>query len=418
MEYFLPELKQGINSASTVVILSDYSLDSIAVFLACTSMNIVIVPIISHNEQEIEEKLSACGAQYVLTLSDRQLIIKQTNDYPLQNNTLCQNITHKNHSGLILFSSGSTGQPKAMVHDLSVLLDSYQNKKQKQLSIMVFLLFDHIGGINTLFNVLVMGAKAVIPENRNADTIARIIEQEQVKILPASPTFLNLLLLSDVLSRYDLSSIRMITYGSEAMPESLLSKVKQAFPKAKLLQTFGTSETGIARVNSRSSTSLDIKIDDPNLEYKVVNGELWLKSKTQILGYLNASMESFTDDGWFCTGDLVEQSEDGYLKIIGREKEVINVGGEKVLPAEVESQLLTIDGVEDCLVYGQNNAITGQTVVADIVKSKSINSKDLKQLIRKECFKKMERFKIPTKFNFKDQLTIGHRFKKIRKKLG
>jgi len=284
---------------------------------------------------------------------------------------------------------------------------------------MVFLLFDHIGGINTLFNILSMGAKAVIPENRSAETIAKMIEQEEVNILPASPTFLNLLLLADVCNRYDLSSIRMITYGTESMPESLLERIKKTFPKAKLLQTFGTSETGIAQVNSRSSTSLDIKIDDPNLNYKIVDGELWLKSKIQILGYLNDSMENFTDDGWFCTGDMVETSEDGYLKIIGRSKEVINVGGEKVLPIEVESFLLTIDGIRDCIVYGLKNAITGQTVVADIViddaNNQSINTKELKKQIRVFCIKKMERYKIPTKINFVKQLPIGSRFKKIRK---
>ena len=67
-----------------------------------------------------------------------------------------------------------------------------------------------------------------------------------------------------------------------------------------------------------------------------------MRSKTQVLGYLNASMESFTKDGWFRTGDLVEELEGGYIRIVGRNKEVINVGGEKVLPAEVESVLLEI----------------------------------------------------------------------------
>jgi len=72
-------------------------------------------------------------------------------------------------------------------------------------------------------------------------------------------------------------------------------------------------------------------------EFLAERRALWLKSKTQIMGYLNAPMDSFTEDGWFKTGDLVEVTDDGYIKIIGRSKEVINVGGEKVLPAEVES---------------------------------------------------------------------------------
>ena len=122
--------------------------------------------------------------------------------------------------------------------------------------------------------------------------------------------------------KYDLSSLRMITYGTEAMPESLLNRLKEAFPRVKFLQTFGTSETGIANTSSKSSNSTFMKIDDPELEYKIVENELWLKSKTQVMGYLNSSMDSFTEDGWFKTGDLVEATEDGYIKIIGRNKEV------------------------------------------------------------------------------------------------
>ncbi|WP_246540703.1 AMP-binding protein [sulfur-oxidizing endosymbiont of Gigantopelta aegis] len=97
--------------------------------------------------------------------------------------------------------------------------------------------------------------------------------------------------------------------------------------------------------NARWLSAYDIKIDDLNLDYKIIEGELWLKSKTQILGYLNASMENFNSDGWFCTGDSVLLCDDGFMKIIGRTQEVINVGGEKVLPAEVESVLLEIEGL-------------------------------------------------------------------------
>lgn len=420
IEYFIPKLQKQIPTGSTVMILSDYSLHSIALLLACLDLNLIIVPVIACNEQEIKEKLSVSGAKFILTLKDVDVQIKNTDENKLTDNHLCQTLINRGHSGLILFSSGSTGKPKAMLHDLTNMLDTYQHKKRKKLSILVFLLFDHIGGINTLFNILSMGAKAVIPENRVAESIAKVIEQEKVSILPASPTFLNLLLLADVSNKYDLSTVRMITYGTENMPESLLKRIKLAFPKARLLQTFGTSETGIAQVNSRSSSSLDIKIDDPNLDYKIIDGELWLKSKIQILGYLNASMENFTEDGWFCTGDLVEESTDGYLKIIGRTKEVINVGGEKVLPTEVESLLLTIEGVKDCMVYGVQNAIIGQTVVADVVidslKSNTKDTKELKNLIRKTCMKNMQRYKMPTKFNFIKQLQIGNRFKKIRNK--
>jgi len=198
------------------------------------------------------------------------------------------------------------------------------------------------------------------------------------------------------------------------MPESLLLKLRIAFPRTRLLQTFGTSETGITKTSSRSSDSLEIRLDDPNTQYKIVEGELWLKSKTQVIGYLNASMESFTEDGWFKTGDLVEEVENSYLRIKGRAKEVINVGGEKVLPSEVESIVLEIESVSDCTVYGAKNAITGQMVAVQIVLEVGIDKKEAKIFIRKYCKQKLDSYKVPVKFEFVDQTNYGERFKKKR----
>jgi acyl-CoA synthetase (AMP-forming)/AMP-acid ligase II len=157
-----------------------------------------------------------------------------------------------------------------------------------------------------------------------------------------------------------------------------------------------------------------MKIDDLNCEYKIVKDELWLRSKTQVLGYLNASMDNFSSDGWFKTGDLVELSDNGYIKIIGRSKEVINVGGEKVLPSEVESVILQMEGVKDAMVYGEKNAITGQSVVCDVVLKKDI--KNIKRTVRLFCKERLEPFKIPTKVNVVDKTNFGDRFKKIRKR--
>jgi acyl-coenzyme A synthetase/AMP-(fatty) acid ligase len=123
-------------------------------------------------------------------------------------------------------------------------------------------------------------------------------------------------------------------------------------------------------------------------------------------------MESFTSDGWFKTGDLVEELEDGYLKIIGRSKEVINVGGQKVLPAEVESVILSAPFIDDCMVYGVQNAITGQTVVCDVVLSQA--NENIKKTIRSFCKDKLDAFKIPTKVNVVEKTNFSERFKKMR----
>ncbi|MEZ8103063.1 ANL family adenylate-forming protein [Vibrio bivalvicida] len=406
----LSDIKQG----NIVALVSDYSFEAISLFLALAEKKCIVVPIVSENDEEIQKRIAVAEPDVIVNLRGVGDIKLDFQDIHAQRHNLILTMLQKKRAGLVLFSSGSTGQPKAMIHDLDNLLETYVSKRGKSLSIMVFLMFDHIGGLNTLLSSLSMGAKIVIPDKREPEHVAELIEREKVNLLPASPTFLNMMLIAGVNTRFNLSSLRMVTYGTEPMPESLLVRLKEEFPRVKLLQTFGTSETGIAQTTSRSSKSLEIRIDDPNQEYKVVNGELWLRSKTQILGYLNHDMSSFSDDGWFQTGDLVEESSDGFLKIIGRAKEVINVGGEKVLPSEVESVVLEVDGVLDCVAYASANSITGQTVAINVSVDPAYDVKLLKKAIRKHCKSVLDGYKVPTKVNFSSDTGVGARMKKIR----
>ena len=374
-------IKDKIKSGEVVAILADYSFVSIALFFALYENKNIIAPITSTSQKEIDGKIKESFSTKIINLENEKLVI--TNIKSEASHKIINDLQTSKCAGLILFSSGSTGAPKAMIHNLDTLVDSYGDKKQKQINMLVFLMFDHIGGINTMLNILSMNATMIIPQNRNADDICKLIEEYKIAVLPSSPTFLNLILINRSYEKYDLSSLRMITYGTETMPEGLLGRLKAVFSKVKFLQTFGTSETGIAATSSKSSSSTFMKIDDENLEYKIVDDELWLRSKTQILGYLNRSMESFTNDGWFKTGDLVELDNEGFIKIIGRNKEIINVGGQKVLPSEVESVLLGMDEIEDCLVYGEQNAITGQSVSCDVVLKSGVEADGFKILVRK-----------------------------------
>lgn len=407
-------IKNEIKSGEVVAILSDYSFESVALFFALYENKNIIAPIISNAQEEINLKLKESFCDKAIKICGRGFNVKELN--PGGTHQILSNLKKSGRAGLTLFSSGSTGKPKAMIHDLDALIDLYKNKKQKRMNMLVFLMFDHIGGINTMLNILSTGATMIIPQNRNADDICKLINEYKIAVLPASPTFLNLILIGKSYEKYDLSSLRMITYGTETMPEGLLNRLKSVFTKVKFLQTFGTSETGIASTSSKSSDSTFMKIGDENLEYKIVDGELWLKSKTLILGYLNADMDSFTDDGWFKTGDLAQQSEDGFIKIIGRSKEIINVGGQKVLPCEVESVLLEMKEIQDCLVYAEKNAITNQGVCCDVVLKPGVDADGIKILVRKFCKDKLDNFKIPVKVNVVQKTEFTQRFKKIRTK--
>ena len=428
--YTYGELLEGILDLSSttlkgiknkvVAIIGGYSFYNIALFLALYENKNIIVPLVECNETALKESMAdiKINAEILEFPNSKfpnskfpNLEFLETND---KKHAIIENLFRQKHAGLVLFSSGSTGKPKAMVHDLDTLISSFEAKKPRKLNMLLFLLFDHIGGINTLLNILATLSTAIIPRERNSDEICALIEKYKISVLPSNPTFLNLILMSNAYKKYDLSSLKMITYGTEAMSESLLARLKATFKKVKFLQTFGTSETGILNTSSKSSGSTYIKLNDA--EYKTINGELWIKSKTQILGYLNADMSAFEasfEDGWFKTGDLV--CLDGeYLKIVGRLKELINIGGKKALPSEIESVIMELENIADCVVYAEQNAITGQSVSCDVVLKSDMAKDELKKLIRSACASKLERYKIPSKINVVEKIAFTNRFKKVR----
>ena len=260
---------------------------------------------------------------------------------------------------------------------------------------IAFLMLDHFGGINTILAILSgLGTVVTVPD-RSVTRICEAIEANAVEILPTTPSFLNALVRSDANERYDLSSLKRITYGTEVMSQLTLDRVSAAFPGVVLQQTYGLSELGVLRSKSRDDGSLWVQVGGDGFKTKVVDGILWIKSDYAMVGYLNAP-SPFDADGWFDTQDLVEVDGD-WLRILGRDTDLINVGGQKVYPAEVEQAILELDDIEDVAVHGESHALLGQIVVAKVVTSRPESASDLKLRIRHACASKLAAFKLPTK---------------------
>lgn len=403
---FLGTIPRGV-----VLVGSDYAARSVSLLLAALLTGHIVAPVTARREDELRRLAVASGASTFLRCDAgaREVV-------PLAPGTevppLVTDLLGRGRAGLVLFSSGSTGQPKAMLHDFARFLEAYTDRKPRELRVLLFLLFDHIGGMNTLFGSLAAGMTLVVPDSRDPEAVGGLIESHRVGLLPGTPTFLNLLLMARVPERFDCASLRVITYGAEAMPESLLARVRKAFPRARLIQTFGTSETGIARMMPSSDTG--IRLDPASHEHRVVGGELWLRSRTQVLGYLNAPGDRFTEDGWFRTGDLVEERPDGSLRFLGRSGEVINVGGEKVSPAEVESVLLELPEVSRCRAYGRPHPVTGQVVGVELVGDGNLAPPELRSLVRRHARARLARFKAPVEIRVVDELPVSGRFKTVR----
>ena len=402
----LAQLK--LDRPTTFGLVGEHGPVSTAWLLVLAETGHFVAPL-SGNAAEHPAKLASVKAQWIVVSEGTEWRLLPRVDEP-SSHPLFRQLQERGAAGLILFSSGTSGAPKAMVQDFGRLLASYESRHESDLTMLALLGFDHIGGLNTLFGSLAAGSLLVVPATRSPADVAAAIARHRVAVLPASPTFLNLLMAAGVTD--GLSSLRVITYGAEPMPDNLLVRLKAVFPRVRFIQTFGTSETGIIRTASPAEGSAFLRFEDPHLEWKVVDDELWLRSRTQVAGYLNASNERFTVDGWFRTGDKVEQGPDGTLRILGRMGETINVGGEKLMPAEVEAVILDVAGVVDCRVRGEAHPLTGQTVVADVV-GRDADPEALRSAIRVACRERLARHKVPTRVTFVASVS-GDRMKKIR----
>ena len=400
-----------IPEGSVVCIEGDFSPEAIAILFVLIEMNIIIVPLDIIHRKKNDKKYDIAQTQIIIRINSEEDVEFEERNVDSKSNDYYKLLVQRQAPGLVLFTSGSSGEPKAAVHDFSKLLTKF-NVKRKALKTINFLLFDHWGGLNTMFHILSNGGTVVLLENRNPDYVCNLIEKYKVELLPTSPTFLNMLILSRAYERRNLESLKIISYGAEPMPDSLLKHLNKIFPNITLQQTYGLIELGVMRSKSEDNSSLWVKIGGEGFQTRVVDGILQVKSDSAMIGYLNAD-SPFTEDGWFITGDTVEVKGD-YFKILGRKSELINVGGEKVFPQEVESVIQELDNVAEVTVFPEKNPIMGNIVCAKV---KLIMEEDKKIFIARlkiHCKQKLQSFKIPVKVFIDEKEQHNERFKKIR----
>jgi acyl-CoA synthetase (AMP-forming)/AMP-acid ligase II len=197
------------------------------------------------------------------------------------------------------------------------------------------------------------------------------------------------------------------------MPQSTLDRLSKVFPNVILQQTYGLSEVGVLGSQSRDDGSLWMRIGGEGFQTKIIDNVLWIKSKYAMVGYLNSPSE-FDADGWFNTQDQVE-ADGEYFRILGRVTDLINVGGQKVYPAEVENFILQVGNIQDVAVFGERHALLGQIVVAKVVLESPESVDSVKKRIRIACLGKLASFKVPVKVILAEGALHNARQKKIRR---
>lgn len=400
----------GVSPGTVVMLEGDFSVHAVSMFLALLHRRCIIVPLAEDLTARRQERATVAQVQVHLSNVGNSAWRCSCDAAVRPDHPHYQELRRRDHPGIVLFSSGSSGQPKASVSDLHAWLQKFRIERPA-LRTLAFLLFDHVGGVNTLLACLAYGSTMVMAAERSPDAVLAAIARYRVQLLPTSPTFLNLILLSEAYQRWDVSSLELITYGTEPMPETTLQRVRKIFPWVRLKQTYGLSEVGILRSKSRSSDSLWVKVGGEGYETRVVDGMLEIRSPSAMIGYLNAP-SPFTSDGWLKTGDRVEIDGE-YIRFCGRDSELINVGGQKVFPAEIENVLLELPEIAEVIVFGKQHSIVGAVVCARIrPRAADEDPHRLVRLAKRHCARRLERFKVPVHIECTNEPLHSQRFKK------
>lgn len=298
-------------------------------------------------------------------------------------------------SKITIFTSGTTGQPKEVVHNISSLTRSVRIGDNYMKQTWAFAYNPtHMAGLQVFFQAF---------ENKNAlvnvfgcsrNEIYRLIKEYQVSHLSATPTFYRLLLPYE--SSYPF--VMRVTLGGEKSEEHLYASIRQIFPNAKINNIYASTEAGTLFAAKGDCFMIPLTIKE---KFRVENDELLIHKS--LLG----SSDSFTFSGdFYHSGDLIEwvDEDEGVFRFKNRKNEMINIGGYKVNPGEVEDILLSIDGVQQVLVYGKSNSILGNILCADIMKdtNSSLTELDIRTALKDQ----LQDFKIPRRIKFVESLAL------------
>ncbi|MFI0965272.1 class I adenylate-forming enzyme family protein [Streptomyces sp. NPDC021080] len=403
--------RHQVAAGEVVTLEGAYSPQACAGLLALIERGAVVVPLSAIPAAKRAEFLDVAQVEVVIEVDANGGDHRAERTGRGAAHRLYEELRATGHPGLVLFSSGTTGRSKASVLDFEKVLGRY-GEPTRPGRILSFLSLDHIGGVNTLLHTLSQGGTVITVAERTPDSVFRAIDEHRVEILPTTPTFLNMVLISGAHERHATDSLRLVTYGTEPMPLQTLQRLARALPEVRLKQTYGLSELGILPTRSRGDDTLWVKLGDSGFDHKIIDNVLWIRSEMAMLGYLNAPAP-FDEEGYFNTQDVVEVDGD-WVRILGRNSEIINVGGEKVYPSEVESVLLQLDNIAEATVSGRPSPVMGMVVKATVQLVEDEDRREVTRRVREFCAQRLEPYKVPALVEIAAAPMHSDRYKKIR----
>jgi len=334
---------------------------------------------------------------------------------------------------VIVFTSGTAGRPKAVVlahrsllAGLHMLLNITRrlphqvDESTGDTGLHTGPMF-HIGGVQTLIRAITVGDTMVMPRGKFDPAEAlRLIEQWRIARWSAVPTMVTRVLEHPDVHRRDLSSLRSVTVGGAPVHADFLTQLRGGLPGVtpRVATGWGLTENGgqatAASAHDTTERPGSAGRPLPCVELRIdADGEILVRSPTQMLGYFGEEDSPIDADGWLHTGDLGRIDDDGYLWITGRAKDMIIRGGENIAPAAVEQALAGIPGVVESAVFGVPHPDLGEEVMAVVTVDGDLTADELR-----EQLPRLASFAIPSRWRLaRDPLPTNHTGKIDKKAL-
>jgi acyl-coenzyme A synthetase/AMP-(fatty) acid ligase len=285
-------------------------------------------------------------------------------------------------------TSGTTGSPKTIIHKFETLTKNIKINDSLRESIWG-LTYDptKIAASQVILQSYLNGGKIVNLFGKPVNEVAKLITQHNITHISATPTFYRLLIGIDIFK-----SVKQITISGESVSESLIEKIKLSFPNCRVTNVYALTEFGT--LFSSKGVNFTISPDRSNF-IKIEKNHLFVKKDTK----------------WIDTGDIVEMVGLNTFKIVGREVNMINVGGIKVNPIYVEDVINRLEYVNNSYVYSHKNSVMGNVIIADIILKYDIDMNTL----RNDLKNRLNKYEVPIKINIVDSFKLNSNGKVVRK---
>lgn len=292
-----------------------------------------------------------------------------------------------NKEDILFTTSGTTGEPKKVIHTYKDLIKNIKIKKELSNTIWG-LTYDYtkIAGSQVILQSYLNKGKLVNLFGKTYSEVVGLINKYKVTHISATPTFYRLL------NGNIFETVIQATIGGETVDNNVISQIEKTFPAAKITNIYALTEFGTLFTSNSVYFEFSEKISTFT---KVEENNIFIKQNNE----------------WVNTGDVVEWVGDSKFKIIGRETNMINVGGIKVNPIKVESAINNLEYTINSVVYGKENSVMGMIVIADVMLKNEIG----KNQIKKDLMKSLNSYEIPLKINIVNAINTNSTGKIVRK---